>query len=209
MANLRSIMTGTICLLLGCGVLSAIVPAGQGAPAQVDPEASPAASRQRRVQLGTIAGEKTVIRDSAGVRRIDAASKDAAIRSDEYIVARWADREEKIPPISSPDATAWFTGFGFIGVAPDGQEIRFRPVIETAGGLSLAKDGKVFQTRIFVGLRDNKNPDASYGLPQPISLLVGGEADELTPRQLTISHTNLPICGGQCSVSGSAGCDRP
>src|SRR5688572_14332654 len=115
-------MTGTICLFLGCGVLSAgLLPgqqtpaerqrvtasATQGASAQANPEARPASSRERRVQLGTIAGNKTVIRNSAGVRQIGAASNDAVIRSDEYIVARWSDKEEKIPPISSPDATAW------------------------------------------------------------------------------------------------------
>jgi hypothetical protein len=84
-------------------------------------------------------------------------------------------------------------GFGFIALRPDGQEIRFRPIIESAGGLSLSGSTSRFQGRIYVGLRDNRNPDAAYPLPQPVSLLVGGQADELQPRQLTIDHTNLPF----------------
>ena len=152
-----------------------------------------AALQEHRIQLKTIAGEKTVVRDGTAVRKVSAASSDAQIRSNEYVVARWAEKEEKIAPIAIKDGTAWSVGFGFIAVRPDGQEIRFRPIIESAGGLSLSGSTNRFQGRIYVGLRDNKNPDAAYPLPQPISLLVGGQAEELQPRQLTIDHTNLPF----------------
>jgi hypothetical protein len=154
---------------------------------------SNAALQEHRIQLKTIAGEKTVVRNGTAVRKVPAASSDAQIRSNEYVVARWAEKEEKIAPIATKDGTAWSVGFGFIAVRPDGQEIRFRPIIESVGGLSLSGSTNRFQGRIYVGLRDNKNPDAAYPLSQPISLLVGGQAEELQPRQLTIDHTNLPF----------------
>ena len=154
---------------------------------------SNAALQEHRIQLKTVAGEKTVVRDGTAVRKVSAASADAQIRSNEYVVARWAEKEEKIAPIATKDGTAWSVGFGFIAVKPDGQEMRFRPIIESVGGLSLSADTNRFQGRIYVGLRDNKNPDAAYALPQPVSLLVGGQAEELQPRQLTIDHTNLPF----------------
>src|SRR5262245_34786007 len=154
---------------------------------------STAALQERRVQLKTISGEKTVVRDGAAVRKVSAASSDAPLRANEYVVARWAPREEKIAPIATKAGSAWSVGFGFIGVMPDGQEIRFRPIIESAGGLSLSGNTNRFQGRIYVGLRDNKNPDAAYPLPQPVSLLVGGPAEDLQPRQFTIDHTNLPF----------------
>jgi len=154
---------------------------------------SNAALQEHRIQLKTITGEKTVVRNGAAVRKVSATSSDAQIRSNEYVVARWAEKEERTTPIATKDGTAWSVGFGFIAVRPDGQEIRFRPIIESVGGLSLSGSTNRFQGRIYVGLRDNKNPDAAYPLPQPISLLVGGQAEELQPRQLTIDHTNLPF----------------
>jgi hypothetical protein len=175
-----SIVTGTLIVLLAAAFGPALA-------------RQPAALQERRVQLKTIVGEKTVVRNGAAIRTVSAASSDAPLRSNEYMVARWAAKEEKVAPIATKDGTAWSVGFGFIAVRPDGQEIRFRPIIESAGGLSLSGSTSRFQGRIYVGLRDNKNPDAVYPLPQPVSLLVGGQADELQPRQLTIDHTNLPF----------------
>ena len=51
---------------------------------------SNAALQERQVQLKTIAGEKTVVRDGVAVRKVPAASADAQIHSNEYLVARWA-----------------------------------------------------------------------------------------------------------------------
>src|SRR5262249_57694456 len=71
-------------------------------------------------------------------------------------------------------------------------EIGWRPVMDWAGGIGLRVAGK-FQGRIFVGLRDNKAPAASYPIPQPVSIRVSGQADELLPRQFSMDHTNLPF----------------
>jgi hypothetical protein len=148
---------------------------------------------QRQVDLGTAEGDKTVIQNGRMVRRIDRASSNAVLRPNEFIVARWAQENSEVAPMTSGASEAWSLGFGFIGVTPSGQEIRFRPVIESTGGLALSKNASGFQGRIYVGLRDSNNPSAAYPLPQPISLLVDGQADELVPRQLTIDHTNLPF----------------
>jgi hypothetical protein len=148
---------------------------------------------QKRVQLQTIPGEKTVVRGDRAIRKMDASVKEASLRANEYIVARWANNEVKIPPIAARTGDAWSVRFGFIGIAPDGREIRFRPVIESGGGLAVTRDAGSFHGRIFVGLLDNKNPAAAYPLPQPVSLLVSGQAEELMPRQFTMDHTNLPF----------------
>lgn len=168
-----------------------VVP-GRTAGAGQTPES---ASQTRQVQVGNVQGDKTVIRRDAMVRRVDAATKEAPLRRDEFIVARWAAKDEETTPTTpGPDRKAWSVGFGFIGIAPDGREIRFRPIIEsTGGGLAVSKDANAFTGRVFVGLRDNRDPSASYTLPQPISLLVDGQADDVAPRQLTIDHTNLPF----------------
>jgi hypothetical protein len=152
-----------------------------------------AASPPQKVKLETIPGEKTVVSGDLMMRKIAASSKDAELKMNEYVVARWASKDEKIPPIAAREGSAWKAGFGFIGINRAGQEVRFRPVIEAAGGLALTGSGSSFQGRIFVGLRDNTDAAAAYALPQPVSLLVSGPADELTPRQLNIDHTNLPF----------------
>jgi hypothetical protein len=151
------------------------------------------AVRSKPVDLGRVGGPKTVIANSAAVRRIEADERNVALRSDQYIVARWAARDVETTPTMAAKAKAWSIGFGFIGVTPNGDEIRFRPIIETSGGLLVSRDARRFKGLIYVGLRDNKDPAAAYPLPQPISLLVSGQADQLTPRQLTINHTNLPF----------------
>lgn len=149
--------------------------------------------RSKPVDLGRVSGSKTVIANSAMVRRVDPNEQNVALRSDQYLVARWAARDTETAPTTSAQAKAWSVGFGFIGVTPVGDEIRFRPIIETTGGLLVSKDARGFRGLIYVGLRDNRDPSAAYQLPQPVSLLVSGQADQLTPRQLTIDHTNLPF----------------
>src|SRR5262245_53089454 len=93
--------------------------------------AEPRQLPQKRVQLGTVSGEKTVVRGDVSTRKIEASAKETEIRSNEFIVARWAKQEVRIPPIAAQTGDAWSVGFGFIGVTPEGREIRFRPVIET------------------------------------------------------------------------------
>jgi hypothetical protein len=171
--------------------------------AQTEPQATRNATRaavvtaaappQRRIDLERVAGDKTIVRGTATVRKVDPSARDTQLRPGEYAVARWKDKPEKVPPVTGQKSEAWSVGFGFIGVNAAGQEIHFRPVIESAGGLSLAPGANGYQGRIFVGLRDNANSAAAYALPQPVSLLVGGQADELMPRQFTIDHTNLPF----------------
>ncbi len=176
-----------------CALLCSLALAGSAtlAPAQSPP--SVAAVRSRQVDLATVAGDKTVVRRDATIRRVDANTRNATLRSDEYIVARWAAREVEIAPTVSPRSKAWSVGFGFIGIAADGRELRFRPVIESSGGLVVSKDARAFRGLIYVGLRDNRDPASSYKLPQAVSLLVSGEADDVAPRQLSIDHTNLPF----------------
>src|SRR5262249_40171963 len=99
-----------------------------------------AAAVRQRVQIGTVAGEKTVVRGDVGVRKIEATAKETELHANEYVVARWAEKEVKIAPIATPNGAAWSAGFGFISVAPDGRELRFRPVIESAGGPALTAD---------------------------------------------------------------------
>ena len=178
-------LTGLIVGLLAAVLTTIAVPPQRNARTR--------AVAPQKVDLGAIPGEKTVVRDQLLIRRLNDSVKDTVLAPKEYIVARWADRPEKIEPVSVREGDAWRAGFGFLAVDREGREIRFRPVIEASGGLALTGNGNSFQGRVYVGLLDNKDPTASYKLPQPVSLLVSAQAEELMPRQLTIDHTNLPF----------------
>jgi hypothetical protein len=153
---------------------------------------TPASAQARDVNVRALAGPKHVLsRDN--VRPVAADVANIRIRPDQYVLARWAAEDLPTTPVRSPDAKAWAVGFGFIGVTAEGQEVRFRPIVETSGGLGYAQDADGFQGQIFVGLVDLKNPAAAYQLPQPVTLLLTGQVDSVAPRQLEIAHTNLPF----------------
>jgi hypothetical protein len=149
-------------------------------------------AQTRQVDLRTLKGPKQILSPNA-TRPVSADVRNVAIRPDQYVLARWAAADMPTKPVHSPDAQAWAVGYGFIGVTQEGQEVRFRPIIETTGGLHVSQDADGFQGNVFVGLVDLRNPAAAYKLPRPISLLVTGQADSVAPRQLEIAHTNLPF----------------
>lgn len=186
----RRIPAGVIAVLFAAALISVAGPRqGPAVRARTKAVVAP-----QRVEVGTVPGEKTVVRNGdLLIRKVDPSVKDMTLAANEYVVARWSKEDEKVPPVSVRDGEARLGGFGFIAVTRDGQEVRFRPVIETSGGLALTGSGSRFQGRVYVGLRDNNDPSASYKLPQPVSLLVTAQADELMPRQLSIDHTNLPF----------------
>ena len=150
------------------------------------------AAQTRQVDLRTLKGPKQILSPTL-TRPVSADTPNVAIRPDQYVLARWAAADMPTKPVRSQDAQAWAVGYGFIGVTREGQEVRFRPIIETTGGLHVAQDADGFQGNVFVGLVDLRNPAAAYKLPRPISLLVTGQADSVAPRQLEIAHTNLPF----------------
>src|SRR5262249_1833995 len=151
------IVVEIVLVLIATALIAGAVPGQQNRDAISNVRIASGAAVRKQVQVGTVAGEKTVVRGDIGVRKVAATVKETELRANEYIVARWADKEVKIPPIATPSGNAWSVGFGFIGVAPDGREIRFRPVIESAGGLALRDAGK-FQGRIFCGSSRQQGP---------------------------------------------------
>lgn len=147
---------------------------------------------ERRIDLGAFPGPRTML-SAEGVRELDPGARHETIRPGEYIVVRWAEEARPSIPAGLVGSEAWALPYGFIGVTREGREVRFRPVVETSGGLFLSGDASGFTGLIHVGLQDLGDPTAAYELPQPISLLVSARADEVSPRQLTIGHTNLPF----------------
>lgn len=144
----------------------------------------------REVDVQRLQGRRTVLAAKQPLA-VEADTKTVWIRPGEYVVGQWTDRTVTVEPTTARDAQAWMAGFGFIGLDTEGREVRFRPVIETSGGL--IAQGPGFAGLVHVGLRDVQDPSKKYSLPQPIGLLVSGEADDLTPRQLTLGHINLPF----------------
>lgn len=147
----------------------------------------------RSVDLSRLEGRKVVVSNGANGREVAADVPAVTIRPDQYVVARWAGEEAATTPMRASSSQAWTTGFGFISVMPNGREVRFRPIIETAGGLQVVRDENGFRGQVFVGVVDLQNPSAAYDLPRPIALLVTGEADSVSPQQVQITHTNLPF----------------
>ena len=140
-----------------------------------------------------------------------AETKPVDIRPDDYVVATWNREEIPTAPMQSPGNQAWAVGYGFIGVTRDGREVRFRPIIETAGGLQVARNADSFQGRVFVGLVDLRDPAAAYELPRPVALLVTGQADSVMPSRAAGFPAICPVrrghlrraTGAICAVSRS------
>lgn len=150
------------------------------------------AAQERQVDLARLPGPKTVL-SSRGVRDVAAGARSVAIRPGEYVVARWASGIRPSTPVVAKEGKAWVLDYGFIGVTREGREVRFRPVVESSGGLFLSSDAGEFTGLIHVGLQDLRDPTAAYELPQPINLLVSAAAHDVSPRQLAIDHTSLPF----------------
>ncbi|MGH9163474.1 MAG: hypothetical protein ACRD2X_26240, partial [Vicinamibacteraceae bacterium] len=128
-----------------------------------------------------------------GVRDVGTETRSVAIGSGEYVIASWAKGAQPSSPAVATDGKAWQLPYGFIGVTRDGREVRFRPVVESSGGLFLASDASEFEGLIHVGVQDLRDPSAAYELPEPINLLISAAAHEVSPRQLAIRHTSLPF----------------
>src|SRR5262245_14070495 len=79
-------------------------------------------SAPQKVKLETVPGDKTGVSGDLMMRKIGASSKEAELRMNEYVVARWAAKDEKIAPVAAREGNAWKAGFGFIGINRDGQE---------------------------------------------------------------------------------------
>ncbi len=147
----------------------------------------------RSVDLSRLEGRKVVVSNGTNGREVAADVPAVTIRPDQYVVARWAGEDAATTPMRASSSQAWTAGFGFISVMPNGREVRFRPIIETAGGLQVMRDANGFRGQVFVGVVDLQNPSAAYDLPRPIALLLTGEADSVSPQQIQITHTNLPF----------------
>jgi hypothetical protein len=175
--------------LAACAVVLAIMLMASVVAAQTNIQGTRAASRQ--VDLGRIV-DAQIVRPQGPATAVSPAAKMLAIRSGEYIVGRWSSLKEAVAP-TMPGGQAWPVEYGFIGVTAEGREVRFRPVLETSGGLQLSGDASVFKGIFYVGLKDLGNSAAKYDLPHPIALLVSAQADDVNPRQFQIGHTNLPF----------------
>jgi hypothetical protein len=154
--------------------------------------ASTLEAQSRRVNVAALDGPKQVLAPDS-VREVAAGAKEVTIRPDEFVIARWAQTDARTAPVVAQATHAWAVGYGFIGMTRDGREVRFRPIIETTGGLHAGQNADGFQGSVFVGLVDLRDPTAAYELPRPVALLVTGQADSVSPRQLQIGHTNLPF----------------
>src|SRR5215510_8482247 len=110
------------CLITGA------VPNRQNSEAISNVRIARGAAVRKQVQVGTVAGEKTVVRGDIGMRKIPANAKETELRANEYIVARWADKEVKIPPIATRSGNAWSVGFGFIRIALHARALGVPPV---------------------------------------------------------------------------------
>lgn len=178
----------TICRFLA-GVSFAVAGA-LVADGRLDAQTAPP-PQPRAVDVSKLAGPKTVVSATA-VRRIPADAAKMTIRPDEYVIARWTAKDLPTTPVQATSNQAVAAGYGFIAITRDGREVRFRPIIETSGNLQVTPDG-TFEGRIFVGLQDLRDPAAAYELPNAVALLVSGQVDSVAPRQLSLTHTNLPF----------------
>ena len=69
-----------------------------------------------------------------------------------------------------------------------------RPVVEVeGGGLRYRAREQLFAGSIRVGVVDERNPQETRDLEEPIQILMIAEADSIVPASLVIDHTNLPF----------------
>ena len=88
-----------------------------------------AVTQTRAVDLSKLPGPKILITPNA-VRTVSADASKLAINPQQYVIARWSNTDVATPPLQSRDSQAVMAGYGFIGVTREGQEIRFRPIID-------------------------------------------------------------------------------
>lgn len=127
------------------------------------------------------------LRDSVLVSRVgDRAVRERTVRGLEQdrqsfvLPYRVLSRAEDGPAHSGPGAR--------------GRPSYLRPVIQVGGkGLSFADSLEGYRGRIYVGVQDSLDPDASAELSEPIHFLLDVSGGSAEPRDLIVEHTNLPF----------------
>jgi hypothetical protein len=146
----------------------------------------------RPIDISKMPGQQILLSQKTARPVADNVAK-VTIRPGQYVLSRWTAADLPTRPMQAPGDQAVAANYGFIGVTREGQEIRFRPIIESSGNLQVSQDGSMFEGRVFVGLQDLNNPAAAYELPAAVALLISGDVDSVAPQQLSMTHTNLPF----------------
>jgi hypothetical protein len=107
----RRIVVEIVLVLFAASIIAVAALGQQNRDAISNVRTASGAVVRKQVQVGTVAGEKTVVRGDIGLRKIATTAKETELRANEYIVARWADKEVKIPPIATRSGNAWSVGF--------------------------------------------------------------------------------------------------
>jgi hypothetical protein len=98
-----------------------------------------------------------------------------------------------LKPVAAYALPIRFVGFSKDSTQEDPQPIAYEPVILVLKALSFQPDLRRFVAKVAIGLRNRTNPQDQSILPQPVSLLISSDGEEVTPSDLKISRLGEPV----------------
>lgn len=137
-------------------------------------------------------GEPVFVLRSSGRDTLIRSADSVVLRPGEFVAARVRDsvRLDTVGPQVRFDLP-----FRIVGSDSNGSTVSLRPAVQVeGGGLRYSPADETFQGSLLVGLEDSLQPTESRALGAAIQVQVSADdADSVSPRVLTISHTNVPF----------------
>ena len=131
---------------------------------------------------------------TAEIRQLDAAvvhrSGDAPKK---LLASEQGELISALNPVAAYALPIRFVGFSKDAAREDTPAIEYEPVILVLKALSFQPDLRRFVGRVAIGLRNRNNPQDQSSLPQPVSLLISSDGDDVTPSDLKISRLGEPV----------------
>src|SRR5882724_2489697 len=128
----------------------------------------------------------------AGADRVSAAADTVTLKPNQLLVAR--EKGNFSMTRQSSGAVRLTLPYQISGVDDAGRALDFKLVVDIdRGGMTFVPGAQRFEGRLYVGIIDSHDPTVSRSLPQPISIQVTGQVDQIDPAILQVANSNLPF----------------
>jgi len=127
-----------------------------------------------------------------GVARVSTGANAVTLQPSQLLIAR----EKRAIDITrqSNGAVRLTLPYKISGVDDAGNALAYKLIVDIdRGGMTFVPRTKLFEGRLYVGVIDSRDPSARQSLPQPISIQVTGQVDQIEPAILQVVNTNLPF----------------
>lgn len=149
-------------------------------------------AQTRTVPLRAQTSRDAHVLSRAGADRVSAAADTVILKPNQLLVAR--EKGNVSMTRQSSGAVRLTLPYQISGVDDAGRELDFKLVVDIdRGGMTFVPGAQRFEGRLYVGVIDSHDPTASRSLPQPISIQVTGQVDQIDPAILQVVNSNLPF----------------